>query len=390
MIIKTLLTIFLQICKKYLSESETSDCVVKDVTITPKVLQQIVDLIHNYWKLKRISNYGNSLIKPTFAQKFEEEMHIQHTKLIEFRYHLERLRTLTYMVTKRERLKHRFLLTQKEVFENACKVFIGVDLSTPHMPATSTSTSETTPPPTVTNDELFLQILKHDNIYLAAPEGVESEQQDVPSQLDPSTSTQQQFLPMYESKSGECTPSIATSSCASQDDRSLRKQNETSSYKNLTNHILRQLKRLSRVGSSQTSKTIPNPYARVYMSSVSKRKPNELENGIEMLQSETSQTPSKENGPITDETDVKPESSKSKSKSPFLASKANHQARKYEIVSRAKRKLDLAAVEEISQFNSDQIKGRSSSLSPRKLIKLEDQVSSLTRGKFLICILTFY
>lgn len=370
---------------------------MKNVTITPKVLQQIVDLIHNYWKLKRISNYGNSLIKPTFAQKFEEEMHIQHTKLIEFRYHLERLRTLTYMVTKRERLKYRFLLTQKEVFESACKMFVGVDPSASHGPTSSPSTSTTSETilqqPTVANDELFLQILKHDNIYLEAPERVESEQPSTSSQLDPSISTQQQFLPMYESKSGECTPSIATSSCASQDGRSMRKQNETLSSKNLTNHILRQLKRLSRVGSTQTSKTIPNPYARVYMSSASKRKPNELENGNEMLPSEnTSQTPTKENGHhrITDEMDVKPESSKSRSKSPFLASKANHQARKYEIVSRAKRKLDLAAAEEISQFNSDQIKGRSSSLSPRKLAKLEDQVSSLNKGKLLTCNLKFY
>lgn len=371
--------IYQEICKKYLSESETSDSLVKDCTITPKVLQQIVDLIHNYWKLKRISNYGNSLIKPTFAQKFEEEMHIQHTKLIEFRYHLERLRTLTYMVTKRERLKHRFISTQKEVFENACKVFLGVDLSAPASTTTTSSTSsetssiqQLTPTPApVANNELFLQILKHDNIYLSAPEVGEPEPQSVAFSgaappVEPSTSS---FVD--EPKSGECTPSIGTSSCASQDGRSLRKQNE-SSYKNLTNHILRQLKRLSRAGSFQgSSKTIPNPYARVYMSSANKRKPNELENGFSEMsaQSDSSQ--------IDEADEVKfSESFKSKvCKSPPSTSKAatSHQARKYEIVSRAKRKLDLAAAEEISQFNSDQIKSRSLSLSPRKLIKMEDQ-----------------
>ncbi|KAJ6225339.1 hypothetical protein RDWZM_003884 [Blomia tropicalis] len=115
--------VYHEISKKYLDSSFSEMKTIANGCQTSEILlHQLIDLIYNYWKLKRVSNYGNSLIKLSFEEKFQEEMQFHMSKLIDFRYHLERLRTLSYMICRREKMKEQTILTQKEIFEKTCQL----------------------------------------------------------------------------------------------------------------------------------------------------------------------------------------------------------------------------------------------------------------------------
>lgn len=307
--------------------------------------------MHNYWKLKRISNYGNSLIKLTFAQKFEEEMQFQQIKMREFRFHLERLRTLSYMLGRREKIKTKWIAAQKDIFVDACKMFAGVDLSsqTDDQPESEEHESSSLQPH-LSNDALFQQILQHDNIYQKEqPVDSQSNEQST-IELNKSTTSigaESSLGPDEVASTRESTPSV----CSSRDGYSFRKRIKHPGRKptNMTEYLLKKLKQLSSDGVSKTPKQYQNPYARVYRSSSSKRKPNE--NGeAEELQDDVSQSSgrSSSTGQCFIEpskvTNINPKSSTS-------ASKKSHEFSRTANASSVKRKLDMSFADE-SEVNS--------------------------------------
>lgn len=342
-----------QISKKYLYENDSSQLViVRDCEVSLKSLQQIIDLVHNYWKLKRISNYGNSLIKLTFAQKFEEEMQFQQIKMREFRFHLERLRTLSYMLGRREKIKAKWIAAQKEIFVDACKMFAGVDLSsqTDGQPESEQHESSSLQPH-LTNDALFQQILQHNNIY-QREQSVDSQSNEQPTielnkSITSSIGAESSLGPDEVARTRENTPSV----CSSRDGFSFRNRIKHSGRKptNMTEHILKKLKQLSSDGVSKTPKQYLNPYARVYRSSSSKRKPNENEEAEE-LRDDASQSSGRSSsaGQCFTEpssvTNINPTSSTSNSKK-------NHESSRTANASSVKRKLDMSLAEE-SDVNS--------------------------------------
>lgn len=124
--------------------------------MTSTTLNQIVSLIFQYWKLKRISNYGNSLIKLTCAENFEKQLKSWKNRILSFRFLFERLRTLTYMLIKRERLKQAWVATQKDIIESVFSL-IDQKMNDPNNEQPNTLKAS--------HQKLFLKLINHNSIY---------------------------------------------------------------------------------------------------------------------------------------------------------------------------------------------------------------------------------
>lgn len=250
---------------------------MKDHLVTKKSLHQLIDIIYNYWKLKRISNYGHSLIKPTFAQKFQEKNQLERTRFKNLRYQMENLRNLIYMSLRRERIKKSVVEAQKKSIEAAFKLFYKADNATPDCIASNidmTNLSEA-------EERLLLQIIDLDNYYsrprLLMPDGsikedaYQMDEQEAEVKLDDQPSTS--FDPSQPSTSGTSTGggssrrSSAVANIAPGDENS-----EDKLYLKMTNQILRTLKRFK-----LRPRPMTNPYAKVYLNSTNKRKVSESE-----------------------------------------------------------------------------------------------------------------
>ncbi|RWS16152.1 protein Jade-1-like protein [Dinothrombium tinctorium] len=95
--------------------------------------QFYVDLILQYWKLKRVSNDGAPLIKITTTSSIEELQMKQRSEIMRLRVDLERIRNLSYMLCKREKLKRNWCRTHQSTVESALSYATGVTLtSTPN------------------------------------------------------------------------------------------------------------------------------------------------------------------------------------------------------------------------------------------------------------------
>lgn len=88
-----------------------------------KNIELAVDLIVNYWKLKRSANFGASLIKLT-TSALEEQQLWERKELMRLRVELERVRNLSYMICRREKVKRNWLRSHQEVVHKAVGTFV--------------------------------------------------------------------------------------------------------------------------------------------------------------------------------------------------------------------------------------------------------------------------
>ncbi|KAH9420969.1 E3 ubiquitin-protein ligase Jade-2 [Dermatophagoides pteronyssinus] len=217
--------------------------VVKNYSVNQTSLNQIVQIIYEYWKLKRLANYGNSLIKMTFEEKFQEQLKYHKNRILLFRYHLERLRTLTYMVCRREKIKQNWLNTQREIFETTLNIIENPDFSV-HSHDKKIISME--------HQKLFSKIISHHSIYSKKLFSKATDQN--PTEKNPATQ-----LGNTDSAENIEDTTLQISSVI----KKKRKSPENS----ITNSLLKEIKRLKR---SPISKQ--NPYARVYLNSTKSRK----------------------------------------------------------------------------------------------------------------------
>lgn len=90
-------------------------------------LQLYIDLVLQYWKLKRYSRYGAPLIKLTANSSIEEIQQQQRNHILRLRVDLERIRNLSYMLIKREKMKRNWLMAQKEIVQHTLKLTDEID-----------------------------------------------------------------------------------------------------------------------------------------------------------------------------------------------------------------------------------------------------------------------
>lgn len=81
----------------------------------------VLDLIYRYWMLLRTSNNGQSLIKFSPSALKEREFE-QRKSIMKLRIELERVRNLSYMIGKREKLKSSWLKTHQNIIKRTFSV----------------------------------------------------------------------------------------------------------------------------------------------------------------------------------------------------------------------------------------------------------------------------
>lgn len=91
-------------------------------TLSDKTHQLYLDLIYQYWKIKRYSQFGAPLIKITTSSSLEEMQLQQRIEVLRLRVDLERIRNLSYMLIKREKLKKTWLNTHKSLIDKSLEI----------------------------------------------------------------------------------------------------------------------------------------------------------------------------------------------------------------------------------------------------------------------------
>ncbi|XP_066429850.1 protein Jade-1 isoform X2 [Eleutherodactylus coqui] len=95
---------------------------VQEVSQAMQIPYDVTDYIYQYWKLKRKSNFNKPLITPKKDEednlaKREQDFLIRRLQLFtHLRQDLERVRNLTYMVTRREKMKRSVCKVQEQIF----------------------------------------------------------------------------------------------------------------------------------------------------------------------------------------------------------------------------------------------------------------------------------
>lgn len=90
--------------------------------------EEVVDFIYQYWKMKRKANFNKPLITPKKDEednlaKQEQDVLFRRLKLFtHLRQDLERVRNLTYMVTRREKMKKSICRVQEQIFNFQVKL----------------------------------------------------------------------------------------------------------------------------------------------------------------------------------------------------------------------------------------------------------------------------
>ncbi|XP_034418678.1 protein Jade-1 isoform X1 [Cyclopterus lumpus] len=89
-----------------------------------KLQPEVVDFLFQYWKLKRKANFNQPLLTPkkdeeeSLARR-EQEVLLRRLQLFtHLRQDLERVRNLTYMVTRREKMKRSLWRVQEQIFQH--------------------------------------------------------------------------------------------------------------------------------------------------------------------------------------------------------------------------------------------------------------------------------
>nr|XP_020040331.1 protein Jade-1 isoform X4 [Castor canadensis] len=93
-----------------------------DVARALRLPEEVVDFLYQYWKLKRKVNFNKPLITPKRDEednlaKREQDVLFRRLQLFtHLRQDLERVRNLTYMVTRREKIKRTVCKVQEQIF----------------------------------------------------------------------------------------------------------------------------------------------------------------------------------------------------------------------------------------------------------------------------------
>ena len=85
-----------------------------------------MDIILQYWKMKRTSNFGLPLIKVVTQDTIEEIQMAHRNDILRLRVHLERIRNLSYMICRREKMKRTWLTCHREIVQLALSLATGV------------------------------------------------------------------------------------------------------------------------------------------------------------------------------------------------------------------------------------------------------------------------
>lgn len=103
----------------------------------------VIDLIYRYWILLRTSNSGQSLIKfsPTALKEREFE---QRKSIMKLRIELERVRNLSYMIGKREKLKCSWLKTHQNIIKRTFNVINDLYPPSDSQPSTDSTGTDNT------------------------------------------------------------------------------------------------------------------------------------------------------------------------------------------------------------------------------------------------------
>ncbi|KAK5857797.1 hypothetical protein PBY51_011017 [Eleginops maclovinus] len=101
---------------------------VEEVAAHMKLLPEVVDFLFQYWKLKRKANFNQPLLTPkkdeeeSLARR-EHEVLLRRLQLFtHLRQDLERVRNLTYMVTRREKMKRSLWKVQENIFQHQMRL----------------------------------------------------------------------------------------------------------------------------------------------------------------------------------------------------------------------------------------------------------------------------
>ncbi|KAM9355518.1 protein Jade-1 isoform 2-T2 [Pholidichthys leucotaenia] len=101
---------------------------VDEVASNLKLGPEVVDFIYEYWKLKRKANFNQPLLTPkkdeeeSLARR-EHEVLLRRLQLFtHLRQDLERVRNLTYMVTRREKMKRSLCKVQEQLFQHQVRI----------------------------------------------------------------------------------------------------------------------------------------------------------------------------------------------------------------------------------------------------------------------------
>ncbi|TDG99261.1 hypothetical protein EPR50_G00209010 [Perca flavescens] len=101
---------------------------VEDVAAHLKLAPEAVDFLYQYWKLKRKANFNQPLLTPkkdeedSLARR-EHEVLLRRLQLFtHLRQDLERVRNLTYMVTRREKMKRSLWRVQEQIFQHQVRL----------------------------------------------------------------------------------------------------------------------------------------------------------------------------------------------------------------------------------------------------------------------------
>ncbi|KAM9709069.1 protein Jade-1 isoform 1-T1 [Menidia menidia] len=101
---------------------------VEEVAGSLKLAPEVVDFLYQYWKLKRKANFNQPLLTPkkdeeeSLARR-EQEVLLRRLQLFtHLRQDLERVRNLTYMVTRREKMKRSLWRVQEQIFQHQVRL----------------------------------------------------------------------------------------------------------------------------------------------------------------------------------------------------------------------------------------------------------------------------
>uniref|UniRef100_A0A3P9J556 Protein Jade-1 n=1 Tax=Oryzias latipes TaxID=8090 RepID=A0A3P9J556_ORYLA len=96
---------------------------VEEVAGSLKLPPEVLDFLYQYWKLKRKANFNQPLLTPkkdeeeSLARR-EQEVLLRRLQLFtHLRQDLERVRNLTYMVTRREKIKRSLWKVQEQILQ---------------------------------------------------------------------------------------------------------------------------------------------------------------------------------------------------------------------------------------------------------------------------------
>ncbi|XP_055011554.1 protein Jade-1 [Boleophthalmus pectinirostris] len=93
-----------------------------------KIARETVDFLFQYWKLKRKANFNRPLVTPkkdeedSLARREQEVLRRRLQLFTHLRQDLERVRNLTYMVTRREKMKRSMWRIQEQIFQHQVRL----------------------------------------------------------------------------------------------------------------------------------------------------------------------------------------------------------------------------------------------------------------------------